>query len=649
MKISRRNIIGLGATITALSSTNSIAESIAPQIRNSIYIIDSTSGFRDVPSSYSTVIVSDKFQGGVFSKITEQPSDQGIIFNGNNSSWKRLFSGAVNVKWFGAKGDGLTIDTSAFEAAINTGKEVFVPEGHYIIDSTLESETIFIHGEKSQDASVIEYTGKNDTPLFRTTGYYKYCKYITFSNLKLKGSYSNLSNNNCTAIELDNRALSTFSCDNSKSTLGEKLIEPKEDIDTFVKECHISGFNKAIHIYGRGLYVDNCTFSVTKYAVYFDRHSPIREFKEDDQKAETGARAYWVRNSRFHAMSGGAILCNIEKHCELLKGLLFSGNYIDSSVGILNGACRESLFTGNTHIYGNKDVILFDSEFNWKNVTITNNNFSAIQASSSNAERENKHIIRISNSHQKDIHIFGLNFSNNNIYRVDRETIKLKASSVVNTTISHNTMSNICKNARNKPTRVIDINADTIARNNIDFNIISIANESDSTVQKNLDYIVKFTGNTYDTTCLNNKFNNSLLYTANKSAFTPNSIVQLISGVQTEEILRVDPKEKPQLLISKRVKKKSITSHIIVKWSGILKGGKRKSLARLNIYTNNQSIKNNYYATIPPGDYLPICVTAQIASNNVEEISLYVSNGSTSAQDFSILKDSVLSIEEIEQ
>lgn len=53
------------------------------------------------------------------------------------------FSDVVNVKDFGAKGDGVTDDTEAFKLAVSTGKLVFVPEGAYVVgypSDTVSSE-----------------------------------------------------------------------------------------------------------------------------------------------------------------------------------------------------------------------------------------------------------------------------------------------------------------------------------------------------------------------------------------------------------------------------------------------------------------------------------------------------------------------------
>lgn len=54
---------------------------------------------------------------------------------------KRIYSGEINVKWFGAIGDGATINTTAIRAAVvfaeATGNAVFFPEGSYFIDGEI--------------------------------------------------------------------------------------------------------------------------------------------------------------------------------------------------------------------------------------------------------------------------------------------------------------------------------------------------------------------------------------------------------------------------------------------------------------------------------------------------------------------------------
>lgn len=47
--------------------------------------------------------------------------------------WKRIYSGAVNVKWFGAKGDGATDDGSALAASLAAGNVVLIPNGTFFL------------------------------------------------------------------------------------------------------------------------------------------------------------------------------------------------------------------------------------------------------------------------------------------------------------------------------------------------------------------------------------------------------------------------------------------------------------------------------------------------------------------------------------
>lgn len=61
--------------------------------------------------------------GGLFrfdALDTTSPDNTGtVIVDAAGNRWKRQFSGPVNLKWFGARGDGLTNDTTAVQTAIN--------------------------------------------------------------------------------------------------------------------------------------------------------------------------------------------------------------------------------------------------------------------------------------------------------------------------------------------------------------------------------------------------------------------------------------------------------------------------------------------------------------------------------------------------
>lgn len=88
--------------------------------------------------------------------------------NTGNGCWVRQYDGAVNVKWFGAKGDGVADDTQAFKKALIC-KHVYVPKGVFLTTSTIYAisttdDPITIEGEslgaviKYSPASVTNYT-----------------------------------------------------------------------------------------------------------------------------------------------------------------------------------------------------------------------------------------------------------------------------------------------------------------------------------------------------------------------------------------------------------------------------------------------------------------------------------------------------------
>ena len=73
-------------------------------------------------------VVADTLEG-IYVKLTS-PSD------GSTGVWVRRYDGAVNVKWFGAAGDGLIDDSAAINAALSTGGEINFPKANYAIGIT---------------------------------------------------------------------------------------------------------------------------------------------------------------------------------------------------------------------------------------------------------------------------------------------------------------------------------------------------------------------------------------------------------------------------------------------------------------------------------------------------------------------------------
>ncbi|MFO0606222.1 MAG: right-handed parallel beta-helix repeat-containing protein [Polyangiales bacterium] len=124
--------------------------------------------------------------GGLFAWAPGAASDDGgtvIVPTAGAGAWRRVYSGPVNARWFGARGDGTVDDTAAIEKAIaaadhpayaatsgfdvtspsqeptgGRGGEVLLPRGVYVVSRTLVVPTSVHLGGEGAPSTQIKFT-----------------------------------------------------------------------------------------------------------------------------------------------------------------------------------------------------------------------------------------------------------------------------------------------------------------------------------------------------------------------------------------------------------------------------------------------------------------------------------------------------------
>lgn len=106
--------------------------------------------------------------------------------------WIRQYSGAINIKWFGAKGDGATEDTTVIQAAITlaiaSGNSLFFPAsvGSYLVKPLVfdTASGIVVFGEKTTELELIYFAYGADSSIFQILN----SDSITIRNLSFIGT-----------------------------------------------------------------------------------------------------------------------------------------------------------------------------------------------------------------------------------------------------------------------------------------------------------------------------------------------------------------------------------------------------------------------------------------------------------------------------
>lgn len=144
--------------------------------------VDRMADLRDLPPGASSCVqllgyhAAGDGGGGTFfwDAQSNEPDDGGTVIEAAGTPatgrWRRLDSGPISVKWFGAAGDGQTLDDEPLRAALAAGRAkrpIVLPAGIYIVSRTLDITLCDLRGSgvpqfRSELGTIIRVTSDTD-------------------------------------------------------------------------------------------------------------------------------------------------------------------------------------------------------------------------------------------------------------------------------------------------------------------------------------------------------------------------------------------------------------------------------------------------------------------------------------------------------
>lgn len=137
-------------------------------------VVDSIAALRALPKTGSTRVHLTGYYtagdggGGLYwydSTDTSSADNGGtIIVAADGGRWKLSSVAPLNVRQFGAKGDGVSNDTAAFQSAFSTSRRVFAPSGVYLVDTLfIPNGTGFRLEGEGEGKTVLQARSSNTT------------------------------------------------------------------------------------------------------------------------------------------------------------------------------------------------------------------------------------------------------------------------------------------------------------------------------------------------------------------------------------------------------------------------------------------------------------------------------------------------------
>jgi hypothetical protein len=340
----------------------------------------------------------------------------------------------VNVKDFGAVGDGVADDTAAIQAAVNTQQNVYFPSGKYLTTSTI---TISTRGQKffgdtnidaSTEAtiagtiptgSVILCNSVNSTSFLVTLSQVQFCG-ISFYG------YNKNNNNKCIVFQMN-------------------VPYGTENFDGYMDGCLFQEFNICVECFGRAITATNNLFVGSNTGIILDWPSSGASTSPPSPSSfvpPLGNRSCRITSNRFHNISTQGILSQNTSGDPLayLRSALISENMMDVGNGALfkaTGGIYGTVFNNNTRGFGNISPFIFDGG-EIENVLFTSNYFGGVKNNAAASPFSGIQFIDCNTI--KNVSITGNSFADTDGYCVIFQGVGTTISNII---FSNNICSNI--------------------------------------------------------------------------------------------------------------------------------------------------------------------------------------------------------------
>ena len=251
----------------------------------------------------------------------------------------------VNVKDFGAVGDGVTDDTAAIQAAIDTGNDISFPDGTYLVSSQI---TINTAGQQltSFYSGSNEFGGANIT--FTQDGV---CILVTqaqsaITNLRFVGPR--------TGADVAIKASKTTNTD---------------DIDFSVSKCSFKTCTTAVNVIGRSLTAIDNSFANCTTCMELSWPTSGVDATAPEQGLPLGFRATRIIDNRAHSCTSFIETTGTDR--QYFRGALIANNQMDIGEKFFIGGIIDSVISSNVVEMANSTIIYIDA--GGTDLTITGN------------------------------------------------------------------------------------------------------------------------------------------------------------------------------------------------------------------------------------------------------------------------------------